>query len=504
MMNKFYLRRLLNNVSLIKYFNSSTTVSKLYSKNKFKNQYKASKSFTKEEIIGYNEVRKYGFQKSICAAADSNLYFDMYGNASLCCYNRKFLLGNVNEQSLMEIWEGEAIKEARKKFRENDLVKGCSMCYLNIKNGEYGNAMAMNYDSFGLPNSKYPSRMEFELSNICNLECVMCNGDFSNLIRKNREKRPAIPLAYGNSFLNQLDEFIPHLQFANFLGGEPQLINIYYSIWEKLMEHGKAIIRVQTNASILQPKFLELVTKSKQFQISVSMDALRKSTVESIRKNIEHDKFIKNLEHLIALHRQGDIILSFAVCPLTTNRDEIIEMTDYANQQNIQISFNQVIQPYYVSLASLSSAEIRNLINDLQVFTEQNKSNVNTSSKKFNLNQIVNLQSQLINWEQRKLVLEENYAKMSGNSLEHIQDHYFKELDKIVEQLNASDIDAEEVRTLIDQKANDLDEEKKKHIYMKLLEMPLEYDNVDFHEQKRSGYIHIIDTYIDSVLKHNF
>jgi MoaA/NifB/PqqE/SkfB family radical SAM enzyme len=75
-----------------------------------------------------------------------------------------------------------------------------------------------------------PKVMEFELSNECNLECVMCNGSFSSSIRKNREKLPPIISPYNDDFVNELDAFIPHLTDAKFLGGEPFMIEIYLKI----------------------------------------------------------------------------------------------------------------------------------------------------------------------------------------------------------------------------------------------------------------------------------
>jgi MoaA/NifB/PqqE/SkfB family radical SAM enzyme len=80
----------------------------------------------------------------------------------------------------------------------------------------------------------YPRVMEFELSNECNLECVMCNGYFSSSIRKNREKLPASVSPYNDQFVDELDQFIPHLTDAKFLGGEPFMIDIYLKIWERI------------------------------------------------------------------------------------------------------------------------------------------------------------------------------------------------------------------------------------------------------------------------------
>ena len=54
--------------------------------------------------------------------------------------------------------------------------------------GNFSAVKSLQYDSPKLNSSKYPSVLEFELINTCNLECVMCTGEYSSLIRAKREK----------------------------------------------------------------------------------------------------------------------------------------------------------------------------------------------------------------------------------------------------------------------------------------------------------------------------
>ena len=111
----------------------------------------------------------------------------------------------------------------------------------------------------------------FELSNICNLECVMCNGDYSSLIRKNREKRDELAIPYDEKFLLQLEEYIPFLEEVKFYGGEPFLIELYYGIWEKIIRLNPAVrISVQTNATVLNRRVNEVLSKT-NFHINVSL-----------------------------------------------------------------------------------------------------------------------------------------------------------------------------------------------------------------------------------------
>ena len=118
----------------------------------------------------------------------------------------------------------------RNKLHESDLSSGCELCLDIIKNKNFSGLLPPLYDIVSSKISKYPTVMEFELSNNCNLQCIMCPGRNSSSFNTN-EKAEFI---YDDAFLLQLEEFLPHLNEAKFIGGEPFLIPIYYKIWEIL------------------------------------------------------------------------------------------------------------------------------------------------------------------------------------------------------------------------------------------------------------------------------
>lgn len=493
-MNNFYLKQLFRNPSLLRYGIQSTFPYRNLSKLTLSSKISKSRDFEKETLLEYNNSRKYGFKESICLAADSNMFFDMYGKVYLCCYNRKYLIGDTTKEKLVDIWRGKKRLEAQNNFSKNNLVEGCSMCYLNIQKGEHASAMSQNFDIFSKNKQNYPSRMDFELSNTCNLECVMCNGDFSNLIRKNRENRPPIALRYKEDFLEQLDEFIPHLQFANFLGGEPQLIPIYYKIWEKLVNAKKAIIRVQTNASVLDERFLKMIQHSNQFQISVSMDALNPDIIKEIRKNINPDIFLKNLDTLIALYKRNKIDLSLSVCPMTVNKDDLLNIVTFAEQNRIKVYFNQLYSPYHLSLMSLDSFVLSNFKNQLTNYIEK-EDFINN-----NLLQLKNLINLIDNWILRSSQNESLELELQNGLLADVKQKYFQLLESYKHALNLEEKNIIETKNFIDDALRNLSEENQKFIYAKLINLPTEFDNMDFHDTKISGYFYIIKEYI-SILK---
>jgi MoaA/NifB/PqqE/SkfB family radical SAM enzyme len=198
-----------------------------------------------------------------------------------------------------------------------------------LEAGNYHGVRARYYDEFA-PNTlgprlnylkqslggavPYPRVMEFELSNTCNLECIMCNGYFSSSIRKNREHLPPIESPYNDKFVDELDEFIPHLTDAKFLGGEPFMIDIYLSIWERIRKLNPNIrIHITTNGTFLNNRIKDLLEGLKA-GIILSIDSVNKETYPKIRVNGSYDKVMENLEYFRDYTKRKSTFLSMAAC----------------------------------------------------------------------------------------------------------------------------------------------------------------------------------------------
>jgi MoaA/NifB/PqqE/SkfB family radical SAM enzyme len=177
-----------------------------------------SGTISPKEIDRYNEKRARSVIKSFCLAPSTNMLFAQDGSVRVCCHNLDHVIGRYPNESLMEIWKGHKAKEIRMAMEAYDLSKGCAVCQGNVDLGAYEEVTALHFDSLAPINDTYPQMMEFLLSNVCNLECVMCQGEFSSLIRKNREKLPPLISPYDSEFIRQVKPFLKNLKEARFSG----------------------------------------------------------------------------------------------------------------------------------------------------------------------------------------------------------------------------------------------------------------------------------------------
>jgi MoaA/NifB/PqqE/SkfB family radical SAM enzyme len=306
---------------------------------------KIYQSVSADIVASYNERRPLGPQEKLCYAPFKNMYFGHSGKVIACCYNRNHVFGIYPEKSIKEIWFGSAAEQLREYISHNDLTLGCAGCQEQIVAGNIDATKAKQYDELPLNTNLYPSVLEFELSNVCNLECTMCSGDFSSLIRKNKENRPPLPNPYDDAFVEQLREFIPHLTEVKFYGGEPFLIDIYYQIWDLIIELKPSIrVSVQTNATILNNRVKTILDKT-NFHINISFDSIVKENYEAIRVNANYDRVMENIQYFRAYTKQKGTFFGISTCAMRQNWQELPDMIRFCNDMDCPAYFHTIFFP---------------------------------------------------------------------------------------------------------------------------------------------------------------
>jgi MoaA/NifB/PqqE/SkfB family radical SAM enzyme len=313
-------------------------------------------------IRGYNKSRLSNVDRqSFCYAPSVNMLFSQYGDVRVCCHNLEFSIGKYPDQSISEIWKSAKAEELRQNMKNWDLAHGCQICDADLRMGSYKEVSARHFDNFER-HATYPRMMEFLLTNTCNLECVMCKGEYSSLIRKNREKLPALVSPYDKAFLKQLEEFIPYLHETRFSGsGEAFAIDMNYEIWEMIIEKNpKCVIMVQTNGSYLNAKVKDFLSRG-NFQIGVSLDSLKKETYEAIRLNANFDKVMENIRYFSEYSRNKKMKFSISTCVMRQNWRELPDFVNFCNSLNAVATFHKVWYPKKYALDNLPAGEIKEI-----------------------------------------------------------------------------------------------------------------------------------------------
>ena len=305
-----------------------------------------------------------------CLAPYANLYLGPQGEVRACCAN-SFFLGNIRVQRLPEIWGGVQQLELRRRLKGGDFSLGCSYCEWEQEQGI--RMYARVYDTLKVRSASpaFPTRIEFALTNACNLQCTMCNGENSSAIRLHREGRRPEPRAYGDEFFEDLAEFVPHLEGASFVGGEPFLGAENFRAWELFAElNPRADIGITTNGTQWGPR-VERVLDELSPGITVSIDGMTAATFESIRVGADFSTVLENLDRFVEHGRRVGKRVNISHCLMPTNHHEFGALLRHAEERDVHVHVAVVTTPPALALERRSAAELEVVLRSLEEQAEQ-------------------------------------------------------------------------------------------------------------------------------------
>ena len=199
--------------------------------------------------------------------------FVSHQGISLCCVNHD----KYNNIKPSEFWEGNVRKDALSDMNNRHEVKGCDGCYkTESKKMPSARTFANGYDS--LPVKRLPTMLDLDLSNFCNLKCVMCNSGRSSEWAKEQGKRKETNgiSSISLDLIDDLANVSEDLQHLTIQGGEPTIMKEYEYYFSLLSQKGliKNIdLMIITNATNVNKRFYDLLTEFKSVRLSISIDA---------------------------------------------------------------------------------------------------------------------------------------------------------------------------------------------------------------------------------------
>jgi len=362
---------------------------------------------TEEQVNAYNEKRQ-AFDKSRnintvspCVAPYNNMYFTTQGRVAPCWLLVGFVDNWGPNRSIKDIWFGEKFTEYRNSLKNREFNSECRVCKQKIEADTW--PLALAYDGFSV--KEYPTLLELELSNQCNLECVMCEGRLSSGIRKNRDKLPPLPMIYDDSFVEQLKEFIPHLEELRFNGGEPFAQKIVYDICMVVAELNPSLrINMATNGTVYNKQVKDILEKC-NIHLNISIDSLEKENYEAIRINGDFDVLMENFQIFKNYCHTNNRGLSVMVNPMNNNWWEMPNFVKFTIENKVNLWYNTIHHPAHLSIWKLPSSELDIILQKLKPQVEELRpkdfSNYVAQGNWEKLDHLVN--KQISNWYQKQI-----------------------------------------------------------------------------------------------------
>lgn len=306
--------------------------------------------------------------RAACAAPWVELFLRPDGEVRSCCRNDR-PLGNIATTSLSEIWASERRRELKSRLTEHDYSLGCGACGAEVGAETGSTAYPRLWDEWrdlAAGDDSWPRRIEFNLSNACNLQCVQCDGELSSSIRAHREHRPPLGRPYGESFFADLRSFIPHLRWASFAGGEPFLASENARVWSMIAELNPRLpCTVVTNATQWNRQ-VEQALELLSFDVTMSIDGFRPGTFEQIRVGARHAEVMRNVERFVGYCRERGTFASINHCLMRQNATELPDLLMWAEGLGLRVNVSVVRSPSACALVSLPRTELAEVVEALE------------------------------------------------------------------------------------------------------------------------------------------
>jgi len=309
-------------------------------------------------------------KQHFCILPWVHLHVAQTGRVSPCCNNKRFL-GNVQEQSIKDIWNGKKFEELREQFQNDIADKRCSHCYNIEKSGKKSLRQISNLkykkDLVRVEdNNPEPIYLDIRFSNICNFKCKTCWHGNSSAWFEEGSKRNAsnerIIKAFTNNF-DELFEYLNDIEEIYFAGGEPLIMEEHYQILGELerRELFDIELRYNTNFSNLNFKdknILEIWKKFNKVHISASIDASHNLGAE-IREGFTWEQFISNRKEMIQVCPEIYFEIAPTVSVLNINNIPKLhqELLDLELLEINHIYLNILERPKEFNIQQLNSTE---------------------------------------------------------------------------------------------------------------------------------------------------
>lgn len=173
-----------------------------------------------------------------------------------------------------------------------------------------------------------PLNMEIDITNNCNLRCVMCN--FSDP-RYYKVRKQEISVEKFEELASQVFPRMNKISLS--FGAEPLLHRKIEQLFAILADYKVPYTYMHTNGLLLRKSSIEAMIKHRFSSLSISIDAATKETYENIRIGGKFEKLIANL-HLLkkikAEHGVEHPTLSFNFVIMRQNMHELPAFIDMA------------------------------------------------------------------------------------------------------------------------------------------------------------------------------
>ena len=306
---------------------------------------------------------------SICPFPFGQVNVDSNGEVTPCC---KFQgrLGNLQDSSLSDIFDGDFAKSIRSRMMSGQKIKECSTCWHNETAGTTSfRQLALHklgdiLDQEWLDDPKIRD-ISWSPTSICNFTCRICSfrastsiateeikfakdPDFKQLIKASVKERNNVMRIKGMiQNIAQLDD----LEYLHILGGEPFLWPHLQELIDRLTENNLAqniTFEINTNCSVYPSEQIAFIIQNfKHVEILLSVDNLERRF--EIERGGKWKDILENIKKFANL-QSSTVTVKLATTVNLQNILNLDDIIDFANTLGIGTHWWYLEKPEFLCI----------------------------------------------------------------------------------------------------------------------------------------------------------
>ena len=192
-----------------------------------------------------------------------------------------------------------------------------------------------------LRKSEFPLNVAIEITNRCNLNCIMCNND------KLTRKRGYMDMMLYRKIIDEIAERNPHTRAWLDFYGEPLLVQykLFYMI-EYAKRAGLTNICLNTNATLLNREMADMLLDSGIDFISFDVYGFSKDVLESVSRGADRDKIYENVSYFLKQKQKRglrEMVAEVKVLELPENQHEVEKIISFWRERGAWTTLRRAI-----------------------------------------------------------------------------------------------------------------------------------------------------------------
>jgi len=323
------------------------------------------------------------------------------GTVRSCCLAEEEIVddaGNkfdLNTANFIDIQNSQYMQDLRQQFLDQKKPQACRKCWREESAGRTSKRMHtldrfkhMISDQDWTVAAKPLMFLDLKLGNICNLKCRICGSwssstfaaeELANLPSDEDRKsnhhyhmlRQGAWPRENPTFWSEIDQVVDQIQYIEFTGGEPFMIQEHFNLLQGLIDRGIAgniEIHYNTNGTQCPNQAEEIWRHFKTVEIAFSIDDVG-DRFEYQRSNAIWNDVCSNISYFQEIRNRNNNI-QLQVCT-TVNVFNVYYLEEVANWISTQdfdfVYWNMMHEAYYFSISTLPETAKKSITKKLKL-----------------------------------------------------------------------------------------------------------------------------------------